>query len=65
MELVQKRNTLRSNIVSREKSLQKWTAIMETNKEKASFTLKEKIIRKTEELKQLKMKVKKLDDLIK
>ena len=65
VELVQKRNTLRSNIVSREKSLQKWIVIMETNKEKASFTLKEKIIRKTEELKQLKMKVKKLDDLIK
>ena len=65
VELVQKRNTLRSNIVSREKSLQKWIEIIETNKEKASFTLKEKIIRKTEELKQLKMKVKKLDELIK
>lgn len=65
VELVQKRNTLRSNIVSREKSLQKWIVIMETNKEKASFTLKEKIIRKTEELKQLKMKVKKLNELIK
>ena len=67
-ELVQRRNTLRSNIVSREKSLSKWKQSAEdlTNAgEEVPFSLKEKISRKTEELQQIKMEVKELDKLIK
>lgn len=62
VELVQRRNTLRSNITAREKTLEKWKKQLE-NKE--NFTLQEKIVKKTEELIQLKLTVKKLDELIK
>lgn len=62
VELVQRRNTLRSNITAREKTLKKWEKQLE-NKE--NFTLQEKIVKKTEELIQLKLTVKKLDELIK
>lgn len=61
-ELVQKRNTLRSNIVSREKTLQKWKEKAE--KKEVSFTFKEKILKKTEELEKIKLQIKQLNELI-
>lgn len=56
-QLVQRLHTLRSNIVSREKSLMKWR-LQAAESEEENFTLIEKIFRKTEELKQLKLLVK-------
>lgn len=62
-QLVQRLHTLRSNIVSREKSLRKWR-LQATESEEENFTLIEKIFRKTEELKQLKLLVKTIEKKI-
>lgn len=62
-QLVQRLHTLRSNIVSREKSLKKWK-LQATESEGENFTLIEKIFRKTEELKQLKLLVKTIEKKI-
>jgi hypothetical protein len=62
-QLVQRLHTLRSNIVSREKSLIKWR-LQATESEEENFTLVEKIFRKTEELKQLKLLVKTIEKKI-
>ena len=62
-QLVQRLHTLRSNIVSREKSLIKWR-LQAAESEGENFTLTEKIFRKTEELKQLKLLVKTIEKKI-
>ena len=62
-QLVQRLHTLRSNIVSREKSLIKWRLQAAESKEE-NFTLVEKIFRKTEELEQLKLLVKTIEKKI-
>lgn len=62
-QLVQRLHTLRSNIVSREKSLIKWR-LQAAESEGENFTLIEKIFRKTEELKQLKLLVKTIEKKI-
>ena len=62
-QLVQRLHTLRSNIVSREKSLKKWR-LQAAESEGENFTLIEKIFRKTEELKQLKLLVKTIEKKI-
>ena len=62
-QLVQRLHTLRSNIVSREKSLKKWRLQAAENEEE-NFTLAEKIFRKTEELEQLKLLVKTIEKKI-
>ena len=62
-QLVQRLHTLRSNIVSREKSLKKWK-LQATESEGENFTLAEKIFRKTEELEQLKLLVKTIEKKI-
>ena len=62
-QLVQRLHTLRSNIVSREKSLIKWR--LQAESEEENFTLIEKIFRKTEELKQLKLLVKTIEKKLK
>ena len=62
-QLVQRLHTLRSNIVSREKSLMKWR-LQAAESEEENFTLIEKIFRKTEELKQLKLLVKTIEKKI-
>ncbi len=61
VQLVQRLHTLRSNIVSREKSLKKWREQAQEEEEKDNFTLQEKILRKTEELEQMKLLVKKIE----
>ena len=65
-QLVQRLHTLRSNIVSREKSLKKWRLQAESQEEekRENYTLIEKIFRKTEELKQLKLLVKTIEKKI-
>ena len=63
-QLVQRLHTLRSNIVSREKSLIKWR-LQADESEGENFTLIEKIFRKTEELKQLKLLVKTIEKKLK
>lgn len=63
VQLVQRLHTLRSNIVSREKSLIKWR-LQAAESEGENFTLIEKIFRKTEELKQLKLLVKTIEKKI-
>lgn len=62
-QLVQRLHTLRSNIVSREKSLKKWR-LQAAESEGENFTLIEKIFRKTEELEQLKLLVKTIEKKI-
>ena len=62
-QLVQRLHTLRSNIVSREKSLKKWR-LQAAESEGENFTLAEKIFRKTEELEQLKLLVKTIEKKI-
>ena len=62
-QLVQRLHTLRSNIVSREKSLIKWR-LQADESEGENFTLAEKIFRKTEELEQLKLLVKTIEKKI-
>lgn len=67
IELVQRRNTLRSNIVSREKNLSKWEEQAKSEEGKTSrslWVLKEKIARKREELEQIKLQVKEIEKLI-
>ena len=66
-QLVQRLHTLRSNIVSREKSLIKWRLQAESQEEekRENYTLIEKIFRKTEELKQLKLLVKTIEKKLK
>lgn len=66
IQLVQRLHTLRSNIVSREKSLKKWReqatyTVPPLEGEGGNFTLQEKILRKTEELEQMKLLVKKIE----
>lgn len=63
VQLVQRLHTLRSNIVSREKSLIKWR-LQAAESEGENFTLAEKIFRKTEELEQLKLLVKTIEKKI-
>ena len=62
-QLVQRLHTLRSNIVSREKSLKKWK-LQAAESEVENFTLVEKIFRKTEELEQLKLLIKTIEKKI-
>ena len=74
MELVQRRNTLRSNIVSREKSLAKWEEQVKSEElrvkseggmtVKSLWVLNEKIARKREEVEQMKLQVKEIEALI-
>jgi len=59
VQLVQRLHTLRSNIVSREKSLKRWVRAAQA--EENNFTLQEKILRKTEELEQMKLLVKRIE----
>lgn len=68
-QLVQRLHTLRSNIVSREKSLKKWReqatyTVPPLEGGRGNFTLQEKILRKTEELEQMKLLVKKIEKKI-
>lgn len=73
MELVQRRNTLRSNIVSREKSLAKWEEQVKSEELRVKseggmtvrslWVLNEKIARKREEVEQMKLQVKEIDKI--
>lgn len=62
VQLVQRLHTLRSNIVSREKSIRRWNEQAQVDKD--NFTLKEKILRKREEVEQMKLLVKKIEKKI-
>ena len=74
MELVQRRNTLRSNIVSREKSLAKWEEQVKSEELRVKseggmsgrslWVLNEKIARKSEEVEQMKLQVKEIEKLM-
>ena len=67
VELVQRRNTLRSNIVSREKSLAKWEAQARSEEGmtvRSLWVLQEKIARKREEVAQMKLEVKEIEKLL-
>ena len=67
MELVQRRNTLRSNIVSREKSLAKWEEQAKSEggmSGRSLWVLNEKIARKREEVEQMKLQVKEIENLM-
>ena len=74
VELVQRRNTLRSNIVSREKSLAKWEEQVKSEElsvksgegmtERSLWVLNEKIARKREEVEQMKLQVKEIEKLV-
>ena len=74
MELVQRRNTLRSNIVSREKSLAKWKEQVKSEELRVKseggmsgrslWVLQEKIARKREEVAQMKLQVKEIEKLV-
>ena len=67
VELVQRRNTLRSNIVSREKSLAKWEEQAKSGEgmtTRSLWVLNEKIARKREELEQMKLQVKEVEKLL-
>lgn len=67
MELVQRRNTLRSNIVSREKSLAKWEEQAKSEEGmsgRSLWVLNEKIARKREEVEQMKLQVKEIEKLM-
>ena len=74
VELVQRRNTLRSNIVSREKSLAKWEEQVKSEELRVKseggksgrslWVLQEKIARKREELEQMKLQVKEIEKLV-
>ena len=67
VELVQRRNTLRSNIVSREKSLAKWEEQVKSEGGKSGrslWVLQEKIARKREEVAQMKLQVKEIEKLV-
>lgn len=60
MELLQKRNTLRSNLTSRKKTLLKLQATNDN-----SLKMKDKIIKKQEEIKEIELQIEKLNNLIK
>lgn len=74
VELVQRRNTLRSNIVSREKSLAKWEEQVKREELRVKseggmsgrslWVLNEKIARKREEVEQMKLQVKEVEKLV-
>ena len=67
MELIQRRNTLRSNIVSREKSLAKWEEQAKSEggmSGRSLWVLNEKIARKREEVEQMKLQVKEIEKLM-
>lgn len=67
VELVQRRNTLRSNIVSREKSLAKWEEQAKSGEGmsgRSLWVLNEKIARKREEVEQMKLQVKEIEKLV-
>ena len=74
VELVQRRNTLRSNIVSREKSLAKWEEQVKREELRVKseggmsgrslWVLNEKIARKREEVEQMKLQVKEVEKLL-
>lgn len=67
VELVQRRNTLRSNIVSREKSLAKWEEQAKSGEgmtTRSLWVLNEKIARKREEVEQMKLQVKEVEKLL-
>lgn len=74
VELVQRRNTLRSNIVSREKSLAKWEEQVKSEELRVKseggksgrslWVLQEKIARKREEVEQMKLQVKEVEKLL-
>jgi len=67
VELVQRRNTLRSNIVSREKSLAKWEEQAKREEGmsgRSLWVLQEKIARKREEVEQMKLQVKEIEKLM-
>lgn len=74
VELVQRRNTLRSNIVSREKSLAKWEEQVKSEELRVKseggksgrslWVLNEKIARKREEVAQMKLQVKEIEKLV-
>lgn len=67
VELVQRRNTLRSNIVSREKSLAKWEEQAKSGEgmtTRSLWVLNEKIARKREEVEQMKLQVKEIEKLL-
>jgi len=67
VELVQRRNTLRSNIVSREKSLAKWEEQAKRGEGmtvRSLWVLQEKIARKREEVEQMKLQVKEVEKLL-
>ena len=74
VELVQRRNTLRSNIVSREKSLAKWEEQVKSEElsvkseggksGRSLWVLNEKIARKREEVAQMKLQVKEVEKLL-
>ena len=74
VELVQRRNTLRSNIVSREKSLAKWEEQVNSEELRVKseggksgrslWVLNEKIARKREEVEQMKLQVKEIEKLL-
>lgn len=74
VELVQRRNTLRSNIVSREKSLAKWEEQVKSEELRVKseggksgrslWVLQEKIARKREEVAQMKLQVKEVEKLV-
>lgn len=67
VELVQRRNTLRSNIVSREKSLAKWEEQAKGEEGmtvRSLWVLQEKIARKREEVEQMKLQVKEIEKLV-
>lgn len=67
VELVQRRNTLRSNIVSREKSLAKWEEQAKREEGmsgRSLWVLQEKIARKQEEVEQMKLQVKEIEKLM-
>ena len=74
VELVQRRNTLRSNIVSREKSLAKWEEQVKSEELRVKseggmsgrslWVLQEKIARKREEVEQMKLQVKEIEKLL-
>ena len=74
VELVQRRNTLRSNIISREKSLAKWEEQVKSEELRVKseggksgrslWVLQEKIARKQEEVAQMKLQVKEVEKLL-
>lgn len=74
VELVQRRNTLRSNIVSREKNLAKWEEQVKSEELRVKreggmsgrslWVLQEKIARKREEVAQMKLQVKEIEKLV-